>query len=94
MPILQTKFDNTGKRVFYATNEYVKLLNLEWADPIMTDVIEAQWGRLNDFRLFENDAIYGINIYSNKIGLWRFPYDMINFEIISQTKGERNPVTT
>jgi hypothetical protein len=62
LPILQTKFDSSGKKVFYATNEYVKTFNLEWSEPVLTDIIDAGWGKLYDMKIFENDGIYGKEI--------------------------------
>jgi katanin p80 WD40 repeat-containing subunit B1 len=77
LPITKLKFDCTGKNIFSCTNESIKYWMVDDDDPKLLNIIEAGWNKLQDLQYIEEDAIYAVNTYANKLGYWRIPFDKI-----------------
>lgn len=77
LPIIKIKFDSTGKNVFAGTNESFKYWMIDDDEPILLDMAEAGWNKLQDVQYIENEALYALSIYNNKISYWIHPYEDI-----------------
>ncbi len=77
LPIQKIKFNYEGTHVFSGTNETIKFWDVDEEIPKLEYMAETGWNKLQDMQYVDNDAIYGINTYGNKIGYWMIPYDII-----------------
>jgi WD40 repeat protein len=86
LPIMKIKFNYEGTHIFSGTNETIKYWDVDNEITKLEYMAETGWNKLQDMQYVENEAIYGLNTYGNKLGYW-----MISYEIIEATKFNSKP---
>jgi hypothetical protein len=90
LPIMKVKFDVTGKNLFSATNESLKYWIIDDEEPKLLYLAEAGWNKLQDLQYVNEEAVYGLNIFGNKIGYWMAPWDNISDSINTTNRNNVN----
>ena len=70
LPTVKLKFDSTGKNILAASNESLRYWFVDGM-PELKQLVETGWNKLQDIKYFEDEAIYGIATYTNKLSYWK-----------------------
>lgn len=62
LPIVKLQFDETGKNAFVATNEGFKYWMIDDSEPVLLDLMDIGWNKLNDMRYYAENGLYGKQI--------------------------------
>jgi len=91
LPIQKINFDHTGNNIFSGTNDTIKLWDVEQEDTAeLIYMAETGWNKLQDLKYVEDEAVYAVNTYGNKIGYYMIPYDMIATNMKARAGGRED----
>jgi WD40 repeat protein len=73
LPVVNVKFDSSGKNAYVATNDTLKYWMIDDNQPKLLENIDAGWNKLQDMQYINNEGLYAISTYGSKLSFWCVP---------------------
>ena len=74
LPVQKIAFDNNGKNILSATDEYLKYWEINEQGMNLIDMFETGWNKLQSFKYIEGKAICVLGSFGNKISYYLLKY--------------------
>ena len=74
LPVQKIAFDNNGKNILSATDEYLKYWEINEQGMNLIDMFETGWNKLQSFKYIEGKAVCVLGSFGNKISYYLLKY--------------------